>query len=219
MNILKEYQMKSKRLADLFPPQEPELKGVISDNEVFAINRRDFIYSETSLTRELLGMYSSKGATFEMHSLLDLLQAYLFNIEEKRNINIYQVSPSLTLLSIFAYILTLKKSAAVCTYAPNKINDLQCRDDLAIEIFKEFKVSLKRSLIPKPTKNEVSIVLANASKESDVVAGVSIFAQATSGMFIIKGYGRLNSPNCSEAFLRENVHVHTNIVGFSVGFK
>ena len=68
------------RMYDLLKDRLKEPQGVISDNEMCVINRRDFLYSETSTTAAFLRMFGAEGVTYEMYSIIDFVHTSVCKI-------------------------------------------------------------------------------------------------------------------------------------------
>jgi len=204
------------KLFDLLKDRLKEPKGVISDKEMCLLNRRDFMYSETSLASNILSMYGAINVTYEMRAILDFLHSYLCKLDPKTEVRLYQLSQSMTLPSLMITALTAA-CAKFKVYTPLGVQQVVCRDAFARDLLLRFS-DLREASVPfdgvGKGKNALDIVLCNASNEADVAVGLRLFANVKRGLILIKGYGRAEAPNCGDLILDARLNIHCSLAGF-----
>lgn len=196
-------------------------EGVVSDNEMLLLNRRDFIFSETSPGRTFLKMFNSERVTYEMYAIVDFLQSYLCKLRPGRNVEIYQLSQSMTLpsLAVSCYIDRSKNSLNIC--APRGVQSVKAIDNFARDLYQQFESSINMDLTMKHIAQDnetLKIIFSNASSEAEVVSSLKSFESVSNGLLLIKGYGRSKAPNCGEIMLGAKLNLHNSLAGFSIAF-
>ena len=206
------------KLFDLIKDKLKDPKGVISDNEMCVLNRRDFLYSETSATLSFLKMFNADKVTYEMYSIIDFLYANLCKVSEEDEINIYQFSQTMTLPSFAVCCLIGDKAKKINIYAPRGAQKIASTDVYSSTLIEKFDHSLKSKLLPsdigKNKLNSIDVILCNASNEAEVTSALKSFEAVKRGLIMIKGYGRKDAPNCGEMILAARLNVHCTLAGF-----
>ncbi|MBI5921847.1 MAG: hypothetical protein HY847_09345 [Betaproteobacteria bacterium] len=204
------------KLFDLLKDKLKDPKGVISDKEMCLLNRRDFMFSETSMASNILGMFGAQNVTYEMRAILDFLHAYLCKLDTKADVRVYQLSQTMTLPALMLTAL-LGDSSHFKVYVPQGSQQVVSRDAFANDLLNRFKGACESSVpfgnVGKG-KNSLEIVLCNASNEADVASGLRLFANVKRGLILIKGYGRVEAPNCGELVLGAGLNVFCSLAGF-----
>jgi len=206
---MKLYELVKDRLKD---PQ-----GVISDNEMCVLNRRDFLYSETSATLAVLRMFGAERSTYEMYSMLDFIHASVCKIRKPTEVRVYQLSQSMTLPSLAVSCLVADEASQIRVFAPRGIQAVLAQDDFARTLAKRFEIQLNSGLsmleLGMPG-DSIDILLCNAANEAEVSSGLKAFEKVKRGFILIKGYGRTKAPNCGEIILSARLNVHCSLAGF-----
>jgi hypothetical protein len=206
------------RLFDLLKDKLKDPKGVISDGEMCVLNRRDFLYSETSPAALVLKMFHSERASYEMYAIIDFINSITCKLTSSKKLQILQLSESMTLPAIAASIFVGDTVQELTIYAPRGLQKLNTLDQFATDLKNKFEKRVRSDLsdIEKIFKNENSmqIVLCNASNEADVLSALKTFEKINHGCLLIKGYGRANAPNCGEIITSLRLHIHCSLAGF-----
>ena len=206
---MKLYELVKDRLKD---PQ-----GVISDNEMCVLNRRDFLYSETSATLAVLRMFGAERSTYEMYSMLDFIHASVCKIRKPTEVRVYQLSQSMTLPSLAVSCLVADEASQIRVFAPRGIQAVLAQGDFARTLAKRFEIQLNSGLsmleLGMPG-DSIDILLCNAANEAEVSSGLKAFEKVKRGFILIKGYGRTKAPNCGEIILSARLNVHCSLAGF-----
>jgi hypothetical protein len=205
------------KLYDLLKDRINNPQGVISDSEICVINRRDFLYSETSVTQNFLRMILADRVSYEMYSLLDFLHASVCRIPDDAKVTVYQLSRSMTIPSLFLYSMLSRKVCEYKHYAPRGVDGVKCIDEFSAALVRTFYTEYEKSFSMESIKNDdkgVTMVLCNASDEAEVTSALKAFQLVRHGLIIIKGYGRLSAPNCGEIIVENNLNVHCTLAGF-----
>jgi hypothetical protein len=209
------------KIYDLVKDKLPEAKGVISDNEICAINRRDFLYSETSSTSSFLRVFGAEKVTYEMYAIVDFISASLCKVKKENNIRVFQLSQSMTLASLAVSSMIGDKVSSIRIHAPRGVQKVIPGDPFASIIYQRFEEQLNTNLqmneIGKD-ENSIDIIFCNASNEAEVSSGLKSFENVKKGFVLIKGYGREGAPNCGEIILNARLHVHSTIAGFGFSY-
>lgn len=206
------------RLLDLLKDKLQDPKGVISDNEMCVINRRDFIYSETNCGSAILAMYGAEGVSYEMRAIMDFLHAFVCRLRDPEDhVRVYQLSASMTLPAVALTGWVSEEVGSFVVYTPKGKQQVGCKDAFAKELLLRYQASCQDTIqfdeIGSDPKT-VDIVLCNASSEADVAAGLRLFANVKRGLILIKGYGRHDAPNCGDLVLGARLNVHCSLAGF-----
>lgn len=207
------------KLFDLVKDRLRKPNGVISDAEMCVLNRRDFIYSETSAALAFLKMFRAEHVTYEMASMIDFLHTYLSGINDKDEIVVHQLSQSMTLPSLAVSVLAGDDIDTLKIYAPRGVQKLQAVDEFSNELIRNYERKIIHELMSEQVCKEskrVDIFLCNSSSEADVYSGINSFVKAKSGLLLIKGYGRVNAPNCGEILLENRLNLHCSLAGFGI---
>lgn len=207
------------KLYDLVKDRLKDPQGVISDNEMVVVNRRDFLFSETSAGGALLKIFHADRLTYEMHSIVDHVHATVCKIRKPTEVRVFQLSQSMTLpsLAVSAFVGDLAERVRV--YAPRGVQGLQTRDPFGQELAKRLDGQLNAGLSMADIGAEgdaVDIIFCNASNEAEVSSGLKSFEKVRRGFILIKGYGRAKAPNCGEIILAARLNVHCTLAGFGV---
>jgi hypothetical protein len=206
------------KLYDLIKDKLKDPQGVISDNEMCVLNRRDFLYSETSTSNAFLKMFGAERVTYEMYSIIDFVHASVCKIRPPTKVRVFQLSQSMTLPSLAVSALVGDQAVAIEVHAPRGIQGVDAKDEFAQMLFKRFEshlsTDLKMSDIGNGDENTVDILFCNASNEAEVSSGLKSFEKVKRGFILIKGYGRNKAPNCGEIILSARLNVHCTLAGF-----
>jgi hypothetical protein len=206
------------KLFDLLKDKIKDPKGVISDGEMCVLNRRDFLYSETSPAALVLKMFNSERVSYEMYAMIDFVNSLICKLSPSKELQILQLSESMTLPALAASVLIGDSVRKLDVYAPRGIQELKPIDQFAIELEEKFKKRVKSDMsnLDKvfDDKDSMQIVLCNSSNEADVLSGLKTFQKINHGCILIKGYGRANAPNCGELITSLRLHVHCTLAGF-----
>lgn len=212
-----------KRLCDLYPDlvKRYSKTGLLSDSEFIVLNRRDFLFSETSPTNTLLRELNSQGVTYEMHSLIDFTLAFGATINAKTTINAFVLSKSMTIAAASFLAFAGERASKIRGYAPRGLEKLQVKTEFSAEILRQVMKSFdgKLNMSGLGKRQCVDIIFSNASSEAEVTSSLEAFAKVQRGLLVIKGYGRVGSPNCGDTILSHNLHVHCNLSGFGFAAK
>jgi len=157
------------KLYDLLKDKLQNVEGVISDNEMCVINRRDFLYSETSTAGSFLKMFGAERVTYEMYSIIDFIHASVCKIRKPTEVRVFQLSQSMTLPSLAVSALVGDQASNVKVYAPRGVQGVQPQDPFAKEIAEKFDKRLKTKLSMADLGkkgNSVDIIFCNASNEA-----------------------------------------------------
>jgi hypothetical protein len=207
------------RLYDLIKDRLKDPQGVISDNEMVVLNRRDFLYSETSSTGAFLRLFNAERVTYEMYSIVDYLHSVLCKVRKPTQVRVFQLSQSMTLPSLAVSVLAGDLAHSVRVHAPRGVQGVSPLDPFAQDLVTRFQAQLNAGLSMADIGAEadaVDIVFANASNEAEVTSGLKAFEKVHRGIILIKGYGRAKSPNCGELILGARLNVHCSVAGFGV---
>lgn len=206
------------RLFDLLKDKLKDPKGVISDGEMCVLNRRDFLYSETSSAGLVLKMFNSERASYEMYAMIDFINSVTCKLDSSKKLQILQLSDSMTLPAVAASIFAGDSVQELTIYAPRGIQVLNAVDDFAADLKNRFEKQIKADLsdidLNLNEANTVQIVLCNSSNEADVLSALKTFQKINHGCLLIKGYGRANAPNCGEIITSLRLHIHCSLAGF-----
>jgi hypothetical protein len=205
-----------KRIYDLVKDRLSGVSGVISNEEFLVINRRDFIFAETSLARAILDMYKAQSVSYEMYAIVDFITASLLKTT-KKNVRIYLLSRSMTLPALAAYAVLGDQNEKISIYAPGGLEKIAVKDEFARQIALGFAKSVDKNLTMQDigTNNNVDLIFCNASNEAEITSGIKFFERVSEGMILIKGYGKLGAPNCGEIMLQSKINLHCTIPGFA----
>lgn len=205
------------RLFDLVKAQLKDPQGVISDEEMCVLNRRDFLYSETSTTLAFLRMFGAASSTYEMYSILDFVHASVSKIRPPTEVRVFQLSQSMTLPSLFVSCVVADEASQIRAYAPRGIQAVSAQDEFAKTLAKRFETQLNSGLSMADlgkSGDAIDILFCNASNEAEVSSGLKAFEKVKRGFILIKGYGRTKAPNCGEIILTARLNVHCSLAGF-----
>jgi len=204
------------KLYDLIKDKIKDPQGVISDNEMCLLNRRDFLYSETSASSSFLKMFGAERVTYEMYSIVDFLQANLCKIRPPTEVRIFQLSQSMTLPSLAVSALVADQASSIRIFAPRGVQQVNPQDAFAEALAERFQGQLNTGLQMTEigVGDAVDIVFCNASNEAEVSSGLKSFERVKRGLVLIKGYGRNKAPNCGEIILAARLNVHSSLAGF-----
>jgi hypothetical protein len=206
-----------KKLYDAFKDRLKDAKGVISDNEMLLLNRRDFLFSETSTTAAFLRMFGAENVTYEMYAIIDFLHASLCKIRPPTKVRIFQLSQSMTLPSLAVSALVGDLAGEIRAHAPRGLQKIGCKDEFAKALANRFEAQLNSGLHMADLGQDddtVDILFCNASNEAEVSSALKSFERVKRGMILIKGYGKANAPNCGEIILESRLNVHCSLAGF-----
>ncbi len=210
------------KLYDLIKDRLKDAGGVISDSEMCVLNRRDFLYSETSTTLAFLRMFGAANSTYEMYSIIDFIHASVCKIRQPTEIRVFQLSQSMTLPSLAVSSLVADEASQIRVYAPRGIQAVSAQDDFAKTFAKRFERQLNAGLsmadLGQPG-DAIDILFCNASNEAEVSSGLKAFEKVKRGLILIKGYGRTQAPNCGEIILSARLNVHCSLAGFGFCFS
>lgn len=204
------------KLYDLLKDKIPDAKGVISDNEMCVINRRDFLYGETSFAAAFLKMYGYEKSSYEMYSMIDFIYASVCKVRLPTEIKIFQLSQSMTLPSLAISSIVADQASSIKIFAPRGIEKFAPKDSFAKELAERFRIQLNSGLQMSDvgTNESIDILLCNASNEAEVSSALKAFERVKRGFIIIKGYGRKDAPNCGEIILSARLNIHCSVAGF-----
>lgn len=206
------------KLYDLIKDKLKDPQGVISDNEMCVINRRDFLYSETSTTSSFLKMFNAERVTYETYSIIDFIHASVCKIRPPSQVRVYQLSQSMTLPALAISALVGDQASKIEVYAPRGIQTIGPADEFAKMLTERFQGHLQNELtmadIGNGDADTIDILLCNASNEAEVSSGLKSFEKVKRGFILIKGYGRNKAPNCGEIILAARLNVHCTLAGF-----
>lgn len=205
------------KLYDLVKDRLKDPKGVISDNEMVVLNRRDFLYSETSTAGAFLKLFNSDRVTYEMYSIIDFVHSNVCKIRRPTEVRVFQLSQSMTLPSLSVSAIIGSQVANLRIHAPRGVQKLQPRDAFAGELAKRFEAQLNAGLAMGDLGQDgdaVDILFCNASNEAEVSSALKAFERVKRGFIVIKGYGRNKAPNCGEIILAARLNVHCSLAGF-----
>jgi len=207
------------KLYDLIKDRVKDPQGVISDNEMVVLNRRDFLYSETSTAGAFLKLFNADRVTYEMYSIIDYIHSSVCKVRPPTQINVYQLSQSMTLPSLAVSAFVGDMASRIRIHAPRGIQTVQSKDEFGKALAERFEKQLNQGLAMGDLgahDNAVEILLCNASNEAEVSSGLKAFEKARRGFILIKGYGRAKAPNCGEIILSARLNVHCTLAGFGV---
>jgi hypothetical protein len=205
------------KLFDLVKSQLKDPQGVISDNEMCVLNRRDFLYSETSATMAFLKMFGAERSTYEMYSMLDFVHATLCKVRSPTEVRVFQFSQTMTMPSLFVSSLVADEARQIRAYAPRGIQSVSAQDEFAKALAKRFEAQLNAGLTMADlgkSGDGIDILFCNAANEAEVSSGLKAFEKVKRGLILIKGYGRTKAPNCGEIILSARLNVHCSLAGF-----
>lgn len=206
------------KLYDLIKDKLKDPQGVISDNEMCVLNRRDFLYSETSTTSSFLKMFNAERVTYETYSIIDFIHASVCKIRSPSHVRVYQLSQSMTLPALAISALVGDQASKIEVYAPRGIQTIGPADEFAKMLTERFQGHLQNELtmadIGNGDADTIDILLCNASNEAEVSSGLKSFEKVKRGFILIKGYGRNKAPNCGEIILDARLNVHCTLAGF-----
>lgn len=206
------------KLFDIIKDKLPDAKGVISDNEICVINRRDFLYSETSSTSSFLRVFGAEKVTYEMYAIVDFISASLCKVTKKDNLRIYQLSQSMTLASLAVSSMVGDLASSIKIHAPRGIQKVSLDDPFSSLMYQRYETQMNSNLqmteIGTEPSNSIDIIFCNASNEAEVSSGLKSFENVKRGFILIKGYGREGAPNCGEIILSAKLNVHSTLAGF-----
>ncbi len=205
------------KLYDLIKDRLKDPQGVISDNEMCLLNRRDFLYSETSATGAFLRAFGAERVTYEMYSIIDFIHACVCKIRPPTEVRVFQLSQSMTLPSMAVSVLVGDQAGRIRIYAPRGIERIRPQDHFGEALDARFKEQQSTGLNMSDLGDDpsaVDIVFCNASNEAEVSSGLKSFERVKRGLIIIKGYGRTKAPNCGEIILAARLNVHCTLAGF-----
>jgi hypothetical protein len=206
-------------LYDLVKDRIQNVESIVSDNEILALNRRDFTYSETSATKSFLRMFNAEGVSHEMYSIIDYVHSVVCKVSSTTGVRVYQLSQSMTLPSLAVSVFLGNKPKHLQILAPRGYQRLAPCDPHANEYLERFEKQSKAKILLTDVgkgKDEIDIIFANASSEAEVASGIKAFERVKRGVLIIKGYARSKAPNCGELIVSANLNVHCTIAGFGV---
>lgn len=208
---------KKLKLYELIKDRLENPVGVISDNEMCVLNRRDFLYSETSATLAFLKMFGAERSTYEMYSILDLVHASICKVRQPTEIRVFQLSKSMTLPALAVSSMVADEASQIRIYAPRGIQPVIAQDDFSKTLAKRFEKQLNTDLnmshLGMPG-DAIDILFCNADNEAEVSSGLKAFEKVKRGFILIKGYGRTKAPNCGEIILSARLNVHCSLAGF-----
>ena len=205
------------KLFDLLRDKIKDPKGVISDHEICAINRRDFIYSETSPGQSFMAMFGGSRASYELNSIIDFIYASVCRIRDTSDVHVYQLSQSMTLPALAISVFVGDEANTVRVCAPRGTQRFAQSDAFAADVAQRFHAQCHAGLELGDIGqhgNTVDILLCNASNEAEVSSALKAFENVRRGFLVIKGYGRIDAPNCGEIILSARLHVHCSLAGF-----
>lgn len=206
------------KIYDLIKDRLKDPQGVISDNEIFALNRRDFLYSETSVTRAFLSMFNAERVSYEMYAIIDFLHASLCKLDKDSEINVFQLSNSMTLPALAVSVFLGDGVRNIAIAAPRGGQKVKPKDELAKQLLGRFERQIQSKLtmsdLGSVPENRVQILICNASNEAEVISGIKAFEKVRRGILLIKGYGRHGAPNCGEVMLEARLNIHSTVSGF-----
>jgi hypothetical protein len=206
------------KLYDLIKDKLKDPQGVISDNEMCVLNRRDFLYSETSTSSAFLKMFGAERVTYEMYSIIDFVHASVCKIRPPNQVRVFQLSQSMTLPSLAVSALVGDQASKIQIHAPRGIQGVDVKDPFAKMLVERFESQLNSNLtmadIGSGDANTIDILFCNASNEAEVSSGLKSFEKVKRGFILIKGYGRNKAPNCGEIILSARLNVHCTLAGF-----
>ena len=207
------------KLFDLIKDKLKDPQGVISDNEMLLLNRRDFIYSETSSGANFLNLFHAERVTYEMYAIIDFIHSGVCKVQNTTEVRVYQLSQSMTLPSMAVSALVGDSSGGIRIYAPRGVQAVNPRDPFAGDLLLRFKANLDTGLAMGDIgQNEkaIEIIFCNASNEAEVSSALKAFERVRRGFILIKGYGRIKAPNCGEIILSARLNVHCSLAGFGI---
>jgi hypothetical protein len=205
------------RLFDLIKDKIKDPQGVISDNEMILLNRRDFLYSETSSGAGFLKLFRAERVTYEMYAIIDFIHSGVCKVQKNTEVRVYQLSQSMTLPSLAVSALVGDMSAGVRIHAPRGVQKTDPKDSFALEILQRFNAQLDTGLAMGDIgerEEAIDILFCNASNEAEVSSALKAFERVRRGFILIKGYGRNKAPNCGEIILSARLNVHCSLAGF-----
>jgi len=207
------------KLYDLIKDRIKDPLGVISDNEMVVLNRRDFLYSETSTALAFLKLFNSERVTYEMYAIIDYLHSMVCKVRAPTEVRVYQLSQSMTLPSLSVSVMLGDMASTVRFHAPRGVQAINAKEPFAKELALKFESRLNSGLSMGDigaSDGVVDILLCNASNEAEVSSALQSFEKVKRGFILIKGYGRAKAPNCGEIILSARLNVHCALAGFGV---
>lgn len=205
------------KLYDLIKDRLKDPQGVISDNEMCVLNRRDFLYSETSTSGAFLRQFGAQQVTYEMYSIIDFIHTFVCKVRAPTEVRVFQLSQSMTLPSLAVSSFVGDLASQVRVYAPRGIQKIQATDGFALELAQRFEKQMNAGLQMADLGeggDAIDILFCNASNEAEVSSGLKSFEKVKKGFILIKGYGRNKAPNCGEIILDARLNVHCSLAGF-----
>ena len=205
------------KLYDLVKDRLKDPQGVISDSEMCVLNRRDFLYSETSSTSAFLRMFGAERVTYEMYSIIDFVHASVCKIRKPTEVRVFQLSQSMTLPSLAVSALVADEASRIRICAPRGVQPVAAQDDFSKALAQRFEQQLNTGLAMADLgegDNAIDILFCNASNEAEVSSGLKAFEKVKRGFILIKGYGRAKAPNCGEIILSARLNVHCSLAGY-----
>jgi len=207
------------KLYDLIKDRVKDPQGVISDNEMVVLNRRDFLYSETSTAGAFLKLFNADRVTYEMYSIIDYVHAAVCKVRQPSQVRVYQLSQSMTLPSLAVSAFVGDMATKVSIHAPRGVQGIQAKDPFAQDLARRFESQLNSGLAMGDlgsSEDAIDIMFCNASNEAEVSSGLKSFEKVRRGFILIKGYGRAKAPNCGEIILSARLNVHCTLAGFGI---
>ncbi len=205
------------KLYDLVKDQLKDPQGVISDSEMCVLNRRDFLYSETSTALAFLKMFGAERSTYEMFSIIDFVHASICKLRAPTEVRVFQLSQSMTLPALAVSALIADEASEIRVYAPRGVQPVSAQDNFAKSLAQRFEKQLNTGLTMADigkSVDAVDILFCNAANEAEVSSGLKAFEKVNRGLILIKGYGRTKAPNCGEIILAARLNVHCSLAGF-----
>jgi len=172
----------------------PPAKSVVSDSESLLLNRRDFHISQISAVNAALNFLGiNVGYPYRvLLSFLDQMTGSLI----KEDFNIMLSDPSLAIAAFYSWVRAGGSKEYGRVYAPKGIGRFPDRQSLLGELIAEFTNVTEAKPSSKPGADRVklfTLVLGNTKKPEQTIFAADRFAEASSGLLVLKDYGRVDA--------------------------
>jgi hypothetical protein len=172
----------------------PAAKSVVSDAESLLLNRRDFHISQISSVNATLNFLGiNVGYPYRvLLSFLDQMSGALV----KGDFNVMLSDPSMAIGAFYSWMRAGGSLARGRVYAPKGIGRFPEKHGLLGELISDFTKVTEADPSSKPTqeRNDLfTLVLGNTKKPEQTVFAADRFAEARTGLLVLKDYGRVDA--------------------------
>jgi hypothetical protein len=198
----------------------PAAKSVVSDAESLLLNRRDFHVSQISpvnATLNFLGI--NVGYPYRvLLSFLDQMAGVLI----KDDFNIMLSDPSMAVGAFYSWMRAGGSLKIGKVYAPKGIGRFPEKAGLLGELISDFSRITETSPSSKPdaSRNQLfTLVLGNTKKPEQTVFAADRFAEAHTGLLVLKDYGRVDAFDEREYLESKNIFPAVTFEGHAFALK